>query len=295
MGLCMCGGVVVGGVVGRLVGLRYAEPHVQTQKPQHACLLPFSQCVRVRSLCFDTFLDTMPFESALPARCAPGGRGHSGEEVEDKPLSVGRRRGWVRRGCLVATKSSLDTTPPNVCVCASFSRLSSLPSLPLHSQPHHHHQDNHEDYDPPFRRGRRCPGPPFRLCHSPPPGNAQRLDPRTTTTPKVSVPGRGTTRRARTTRYAREEISRKGRIRKCKNSPKGGSTHLVSIVSPGRLSSLVQSTHAHPFTSIDTGVAGTARACERFVRDKAVETDLVEVGFLGWLCGCGRVCRVGGG
>jgi len=46
-------------------------------------------------------------------------------------------------------------------------------------------------------------------------------------------------------------------------------------------------TYVHTHRSMNTGVAGTARACERFVRDKAVETDLVEVGCLcGCACGC---------
>ena len=52
---------------------------------------------------------------------------------------------------------------------------------------------------------------------------------------------------------------------------------------PGGVSSRQKHPYSHTHTSINTGVAGTARACERFVRDKAVETDLVEVGFL-WVC-----------
>lgn len=49
-------------------------------------------------------------------------------------------------------------------------------------------------------------------------------------------------------------------------------------------SPLNHTTHTHspvPLTrSKYSGVAGAARACERFVRDKAVETDLVEVGLV---------------
>ena len=82
-------GVVVGGVV--WLGVFWACA-TRSHTSKFLCLNDVSSSVFQQCVCSlsDTFLDTMPFESALPGGCAPDGRGPGGGGVKGRPQQCGQ-------------------------------------------------------------------------------------------------------------------------------------------------------------------------------------------------------------